>query len=241
MIRRASLLVLVALIVLAVVGDRLAEQAAAHAVGIKARQAALLNSVPTVSFHGFPFLTQAIGGRYRQIDVTTHDLHRGGLRLDTVTAQFHGVHVGLADALQGRVSEVPIDSGDGQVLITYADLNAYLAPHRLTVGDQQGGLRLSGPVSVPGLRAQVSGVLAIAVSGSTLVVGPDPGTLRGPSGLLAVPIATAAGPLLTIRIDTGVLPFGLTLRTAQARPDGVLVGARASGLVVPVPADASQR
>ena len=45
---------------------------------------------------------------------------------------------------------------------------------------------------------------------------------------------------MTVSIDTGVLPFGLKVLTAHVTPDGVRVDAAATGLVVPVPDDASR-
>lgn len=241
MIRRLLLLLLAALAVVLVVADRLAVQAAEHAVAVKVHEAALLRDDPSVTIRGFPFLTQAIAGRYREVDITAHGIHRGGVRIDTVSAQFFGVHVSLRDALAGRVGGVRIDRSSGSVLLTFTDLNGYLATRRVQLAPDPahpGEVAVRAQLSVAGRSLAVSGELTAALSGRTVTLVPVAGTLRVagvrlPAALLA-PVTGALG----VSVDTGVLPFGLRVNRVSVTSTGVLIGATATGLLVPVPANA---
>ena len=241
MIRRVVVLLLIVLVVVFVVADRLTETAAAKALAVKARQTGLLASDPTVDIHGFPFLTQAVRGRYSEIDVTTHGIHRGGLRLATVEGRFYGVHVGLGAVLEGRVTSVPIDRATGEVDVTYADLNAFLAPSHVSVASSgTNQLLVTGTASVPGGSVAVSGPVTVSVAGGTLTVSPPLSTLRGPGGVLPQAVARTVAAALTVRIPLANLPFGLQLKSVQVGPTQLTISASAKNLTVPVPADAAQ-
>jgi hypothetical protein len=238
-IRRILIVFVLAVAVIAVVGDRLAVSAAQRAVSIKVRDAALLGANPTVKITGFPFLTQAVRGRYDKIDVTAHDIHRDGVRIDTIRATFYGVHVGLSAALAGRVNAVPIDRSTGSILLTFADLDSYLAKRHLTVTDRGGALQVEGSLTIAGHALAVSGTYAVSVDGRKLVLSPVASSLRAAGVALSGTVASAVTSALAVSIDTGTLPFGLTISKAVVLPTGIGVDATARGLVVPVPADAS--
>lgn len=242
MIRRVLVLVVLFLVVVFVVADRLTEAAAAKALAVKVRQTSLLAGDPKVDIHGFPFLTQALRGRYTRIDVTTHGIHRDGLRLDTVKGTFEGVHVGLSAVLDGRVTSVPIDHATGEVDVTYPDLNAFLARSHLSVRfDAPNRLSVSGTAKILGASVPVSGPVSLSVSGGTLVLSPPPDTLRGPQGPLPAATAGTAATALTVRVTLNDLPFGLHLEHVRSDAAGVTLTAGASDIAVPVPADASQQ
>lgn len=240
MIRRAVALVLLALVVLLVIADRLTESATAHALAVRARQTGLLASDPAVVIRGFPFLTQAFRGRYDEIDVTTHGIHRGGLRIDTVIAHFHGVHVGLVAALDGSVAKVPIDRADGEADITYADLDAFLATKKLRLTATATGVQIAGASTVGGTRIPISGPVTVTVAQGVLALTPAAATLRGPAGALPAAAAATVAAAYTVRVPLIDLPFGLRLQTLSLQSTGLRITAAATGLTVPVPSDASQ-
>ncbi|HEX7353908.1 MAG TPA: DUF2993 domain-containing protein [Mycobacteriales bacterium] len=235
-------LVVLFLVVLFVVADRLTEAAAARALAVKARETSLLAGDPSVDIHGFPFLTQAIRGRYSRIDVTTHGIHRGGLRLDTVKGTFEGVHLGLSAALNGRVTSVPIDHATGEVDITYPDLNAFLAASHLSVHpDGSDHLTVSGTATLFGAAVTVSGPVAITVIGGSLSLAPPIATLRGPGGVLPEAAARTVAKAFTVQVRLNNLPFGLDLKSVRVGPTDITITASATNIAVPVPADASQQ
>ena len=85
-----------------------------------------LSAHPQVSIKGFPFLTQVLGGRYHEVDVSVRNVTRNNLTVDRLSVRAHGVSVPLSKVMSGSVSEVPVDRADAVVTLGYAHLNAYI-------------------------------------------------------------------------------------------------------------------
>jgi hypothetical protein len=135
--RRAVVTLLVLVALLAVL-DRVALWAAEHDVAERLQADAQLRTTPDVSIHGYPFLTQLIGGDYDDVDVDMHGLDSNGLRISRLSVHVHGAHVSLGDVLGQDRSPVHVDRATARLVLTYADLDAFVrrqagavAPHRL--------------------------------------------------------------------------------------------------------------
>lgn len=210
---RRLLIALAVIVALLVVADRVAVASADHVVAGRIQAEQGLDSRPSVSIHGFPFLTQAIGGTYTDVTLTMHDLRRGGVPVRTLSVRLRGVHVPLRAVLSQRLHSVPIDHATATVLITFADLNAFLDPRHLHVDAASGGrLRVTGSVTLLGRTLSASGTGRLDVKGDDVVVGVGHG--------------------LDFTIPLGSLPFRIVLVGAHATSQGVVVTATASGLVV---------
>src|SRR5690242_3738900 len=122
---RRLITVLVVLVLLAIVVDRAAWWFAQRAIAEQVQKTADLTERPEVSVGGFPFLTQALRGRYKQIDA---DLRNpavdGGLKIDELDIRFRGVRVSTGDAIKGRVNSVPVDSANAVATVSFVTLNA---------------------------------------------------------------------------------------------------------------------
>ena len=147
-----SLLVLVALLA---VLDRIALVAAQHDVAQRLQTDAHLSNSPSVKIRGFPFLTQLIGGNYDDVDVTMHGLDSAGLRIDRLSVHVHGAHVSIGDVISQDRSRIRVDRATAQVLLTYADVQAY-------VRQRVGGLAAA--------RLDRSAISGASVSGGNTVV-----------------------------------------------------------------------
>ena len=76
------MLVLLVLAALLAAADRYLVHLAERTVAEQAQASADLRTRPTVTIHGFPFLTQAVRGRYARIDVSAGGLfpsHTSGI------------------------------------------------------------------------------------------------------------------------------------------------------------------
>ena len=210
---RRILIVVAAVVALLVVLDRLAVVAADRVVAARIQTQEHLQSRPSVSIGGFPFLTQAIGGKYDDVTLTVHDFRRSVVPVDTISVTLHGVHVPVRSVFSQHLSSVPVDSATARVLLSYANLNAYLQPKGVTAsaaGD--GRIRLTGSVTVAGQKLSASGTATIDVTSDSLV-------LRAANAIsIAVPLAG--------------LPFGIALQSAKATNQGITVTATAQGLVL---------
>jgi len=115
-----SLAVLVAVLVAADFG--LAAYAE-HTVSQKAREQLKLTDDPSVTIHGFPFTTQAIGGDYGHISLSASGVPIQDLQDVGVTAELYDVTAPLSDLINGNTKAIDIGSLDAQVTIKASDIN----------------------------------------------------------------------------------------------------------------------
>jgi hypothetical protein len=209
---RRILIPLVVLVALFVVADRVAVHYANRVVAQRIQSDQGLSSKPDVSIGGFPFLTQAIGGRYDDVTVTLHDVRRGPVRVDRLTAHLNGVHVSLGAVFSQHLSSVPVDKATAQVFVAFPDLNAYLATRHISVSADGKLLRVTGSVTVAGHTITASGEGRLSISGDSVVV--------------------TASQNLGFQIPLTGLPFRIKLESAIVTNQGITVSASAEGLVL---------
>lgn len=227
----ALLGVLLLLLGVAVVVDRLAAAAVDRAVAARLAEAARLSATPQVQVRGFPFLTQAVRGRYEDVAVRASSVPVGALRLSTFSAQLHGVEVPLGDALSGSVTAVPVASIDATAVLGWADLTAALGDRGLSVSPATNGLvRVTGSLTVLGRTLEASALSRPVLQGREIVVTAERFEV-GNSAADAV-LSRALGSRLDFRLTLGALPFGLRLTSLTTGPDGVVLGARSDGAVL---------
>lgn len=234
MFRKLLVILVVALVGLLVVADRVVEVVAGHLVASHVRTAAQLGVTPSVTFEGFPFLTQAIAGDYREVSVTVHGLTSGGLRIATLQATLYGIHAGLGAVLSGHLQQLRIDRGTGSAFVTYADLDAYppAKAHHITVTRDGTEARVTGTVYVAGAPVTASGDAIIGVQGRQLLITPMPAQLQGAAAALPPSVRSSISNSLAIRVNLSGLPFGVVLRTATVEDTGIAFTATATGLEV---------
>ena len=103
---RRWLIILLVLAVVLVVGDRVAafaveRQIANQVADSAAERGAASEHSPEVDVHGFPFLTQVIGGEYGQVDITMRDVHADNLVFPTLELEAHNIDAPLTESLRG--------------------------------------------------------------------------------------------------------------------------------------------
>lgn len=115
-----SLVVLVGLLVAADFG--LAAYAE-HTVSQKAREQLKLTDDPSVTVHGFPFTTQAIGGDYGHLTLSASGVPIEALKDVAVNAELYDVRAPLSDLVNGNTKAINIGRLDAQVTIKASDIN----------------------------------------------------------------------------------------------------------------------
>ncbi len=227
------LLLLAGLVVALVVADRSAASYAERAVEAEVRREAGDPDAVQVRLRGWPFLTQALRGRYDRVEVRLAGLDTGGVRLAEVDAVLLGARVPLADALSREVREVPVDRLETRVRVPYDALSQSSGGRRLTVAPAGDDVRVSGEVEVFGQRLAASAVSRVELQGDAVVV-----TARS----LEIGDSTADG-LLTdalrdrfdLRLPLPALPYGLVVQDLDVEPDGVVVRSDAGPTVLARP------
>ncbi|OAA26057.1 Protein of unknown function (DUF2993) [Frankia sp. EI5c] len=236
---RALAFAVVLLLVLFVVGDRVAvaiakdqmEKQIAVSVAESLEPGATPPTVKSVSIGGFPFLTQVLFGKFKDIGVVIEGIPTPGPRISSVDANLKGVHVPLGDALSDNIGEVPVDRVRATVRITYDDLNSYLADQdpAVQVTPVDGGERVEISSSFAG--QEIGGVTTFEVEDNKLTLVPSEIQLRG--GITAsIPLPSGIR-LQSIPIPIGGLPFDLNIVQASTDASGLSLTATAKDVILP--------
>jgi hypothetical protein len=226
---RALLVVLLLLAGLALAADRGAEAFAEDRVAQLVAERGGLAGRPEVEIGGFPFLTQAVGGRYDdvRIGLTGADLGQPeGTRADV---SLRGVQVALSDVLSGSVQQVPVERVDGTATLAYALLAAELGPGT-TVTRAGDGLRVQRTVEVAGVSVPLTATGTVSLDGDTLVV--DVEDASGVGVDVPAVLVDRVGDALDLSYRIPQLPFGLQVTGVAPADDGVRVQVEATDTVL---------
>lgn len=246
---RVKKLVIVVIVIAAVLvaGDFGLAATAEYQVSKKMRTELSLTDDPSVTIHGFPFITQALAGNYSDVSViATHVPVQDKLRNVEVDADLRNVHVGLSDLLSGHVSSVRIAEVDGRVQIQAADVGRMLGindlqiipqtlntvlgvvaaaaqPNQFTNG-QRAGVELTGTVDIAGQLTKVSVFGLIELVNGSIVISPKKLDLS--NNLISGPVAGIVGQQVLSRFTLTLSPSELPLPfTVQATGVVVFPGA----------------
>ena len=224
------LLVLLALLSgAAVTADRVAVGIAEDRVAQQVAARAGLAGTPGVDITGFPFLTQALAGRYTdvRVDLTADQLGRpAGTRADV---SLQGVRLPLLDALSGSIEAVPVERVDGTATLSYDLLAAELGGNT-TLAPEGDGLRVTRTLEALGVEVPVTATGTVSLDGRDLVVDVTDAEAAGAD----VPgfVLDRAEDLLDVRYPVPALPFGLELTGVRPESDGVHVRVEATDTVL---------
>jgi len=220
--------VLLVLAVLLVGADRLGAYVAGQVVAAKLRTSAGLAADPSVRITGFPFLTQAIAGRYDRITVDAKDVNRGGAQLSDLTVDLIGARIPARQAISGAVPAVPVEALRGSVTLSYADL---VRRHTELVVTPLSGdrARVTGRLTILGQALTASTVSTLSLRGSALVLTAQSVAVEGQSSPL---VDRALAGRLDLRVPLGSLPYGLRLMSVHSTADGIVVDASSGPAVL---------
>lgn len=208
--------------------DRAVERWAEGYVADQLTQQAGLAGTPDVDVRGFPFLTQALEGRYDdvRISLTADELGQQGT---TAAVRLTGVHLPLSTVLSGDVQEVPVDRIEGTATLSYDLLSDQLGGDS-TLAPEGDGLRVTKTVEILGYTLPLTATGTVTLDGDELVVDVENASGAG----VDVPgfLVDRASDLLDLRYAVPALPFGLQLTSVTPAPDGVVVEVEATDTVL---------
>jgi hypothetical protein len=226
---KALVVVLVVLLGLAVVADRVAVGIAEDRVAQELAAEGGLQGAPEVDITGFPFLTQAVAGRYDDVRISLSADQLGQPEGTRARVALRGVAVPLSSVLAGAVREVPVDRVDGTATLSYALLSAQLGGDT-TLRREGSGLRITRTVELLGRAFPVTAAGTVTLDGNDLVVDVEDATGAG----VDVPrfLVDQVTDLLDLRYAVPALPFGLRLTSVTPAGDGVVLGLEATDTVI---------
>ena len=226
---KVLVVVLLLLVGLGVVADRVALGIAERTVAERVAEAGSLSGSPEVDIRGFPFLTQALGGRYDDVRISLTAPELGQPEGTQADVALHGVHVPLSDVVSGSVQEVPVDRIDGTATLSYDLLAAQLGGDT-TLRHEGDGLRITKTVELLGQTIPLTATGTVTLDGSQLVIDVEKATGAGVD--LPGFLVSRASDLLDLRYDVPPLPFGLQLTGVRPAEDGVVVQVAAEDAVL---------
>jgi hypothetical protein len=222
---------LVVLLALLLVADRVGAEVASRAVAEQARTSGGLSATPEVDIAGFPFLTQALSGRYDEVTVRASDVPAGEVRLSAFEAVLTGVEVPLRDALSGSIDSVPVSGLVAEAVVGYDELTRRSGNRQLIVAPGGGDrVRVTGRVEVLGQTLSASAVSRVEVDGQALRVTAE--SYEVGNATADALLTRALGDRLDLRVPIEGLPYGLQVRGLEVRAGGVVVLAGAGPTVL---------
>ncbi|UZJ25081.1 LmeA family phospholipid-binding protein [Rhodococcus antarcticus] len=236
----------VVLVVVALLTDFGSAAYAEYRVSRELRSTLSLDADPDVRINGFPFLTQAVAGDYRSVDVRASGVPVAGFGEVTVEATLRGVRVPASDVVSGKVGEVVAASVEARVRIGATDLGRYLRVPDLEVSEPPRAtgtspdaprttVVLTGTVDVVGLEKKVSvdaslsltAAGGVAVTATRLDLGAD-----GGRSSLAESVVSALLARLSVTLDPSTVPFGILPTAVRAEGSEIVVAGTGTDVTV---------
>ncbi|MGI8667876.1 MAG: LmeA family phospholipid-binding protein [Jatrophihabitans sp.] len=226
---RGPLIFLLLVAVLLVVLDRVALVVAEHRIAAKVQSSQQLDTRPSVSIEGFPFLTQVAAGHFHAATLSAADLVVGDsgrtVRLSTLHARVSGIRTSR------NFSSATADQVNGTVTLSYPELSRAVGVNlAYDGGTVDGNGRVKAIKSVSVLGKTVSGAVSAevrVVGGNQLVFSAIQVGLPQAGVLVPQAITDELSAVFKNQLSLKGLPFGLQIQRLIAGPDGVQVSATA--------------
>lgn len=219
--RKGLIVGLIVLIGLVVAADRIGLLMAQRAIAKAVASEYELDSEPDVTIKGFPFLTQALDGKYHEIDIDVGDLTEQGVQLTDATVKLKGLTASIADAKNGDASAMVADSATSTATVAYSDVDRE-APRGMKVSAKDSALQVHGPVTVLGFSREVTTTVTVKPAGRSVRVEPE----KVNTGGLNVPVSIVKR-AFTFTVPVRGLPLGTRITDVEVRPEGLRVSATA--------------
>ena len=246
----------------------------AAAVGVDYGAAALTESVvarqmrsqlsladePSVRVNNFPFLTQAISGRYKSVDVTADHIAVGPLHDVQVRSQLRDVSAPLSQMLGDGPRTVTVREVEGTVRIGAPDVERLIreagdvpvdklyidgidadglekavddgADPALLSLEPATAVRMGGTVDVLGQEQQVTIIAELQLADGRVQITPRDIRLADEDAKLPVALQRTLSRLFTLTLDPGALPLQVTPTTLRATSGGLEISGLTGRLVL---------
>lgn len=228
-----ALLVVVVILVVLGLGIALADRILAGLAEHKASEYLTepFGHPPSVRVHGAPFLTQALRGRYRDVEVAGGGLQIGEMAGATLNARLSNIYLPPRDLLTGRATELPCERVEGRLVLPYGELARVGRVPGLSLTYQDGRLIASASLPVPGISqlARVSGQARLTVDGAAVWLRVSGLSVAGIS--LTALVIRQLLPRMNVPIPLPPLPWGLRLEELRPSEAGLVVTGSAAAVV----------
>ncbi len=185
----------------------------------------------TVRVHGRPFLTQALRGRYANVEVLG-SLRVGDITGATLVARLTNAYLPLRELLGRRARELPCEHVEGQIVLPYGEIARVSRIPGLVLAYEGSRLLASASLPVPGISqlARVGGEAVLSLSGNGAVWLRIRGVSVAGISLPGI-VLNQLLPSLNVPIPLPPLPYGLRLDELTPTSRGLVVSGSADAVV----------
>jgi hypothetical protein len=219
--------VVVLVAALLLVADRVSRALAESAISRSLAVNAPFDRPPSVSIDGFPFLTQVVAGKYREIDISGTGLRLGDISGAGLDAHLHGIHLPLGDIVRRDVTSLPIDEIDGDVTLPYSELARLTGVAGLVLTEDGSAVRATVPVLG---SASASGTGTVQVVGSAIKI--NVLSLEAAGVSLPSALVRSVSEAISVPIPLPALPYQLKIESVLPTATGIAVRGSASHVVL---------
>ena len=257
---KRTVAVLIVLGAAAVGADYGAAALTESAVAREMRSQLGLTDDPSVRINNFPFLTQAISGRYRSVDVVADHVAIGPLQDVQVRSQLRDVSAPLSQLLGDGPRTVTVREVEGTARIGAADVERLIrsasdvtidklwidridadgleqavedgADPALATLDPAKAVRLGGTVEFLGQEEQATIIAELQLADGRVRITPRDIRLGDDATPLPVALQRSLSRLFTLTLDPGALPLEVTPTTLRATNGGLEISGLTGRLVL---------
>ncbi|MFI0350702.1 DUF2993 domain-containing protein [Actinomadura sp. 9N407] len=223
---RKVLLVLLVLVVGGVIAtDRIGVRIAQDQIGQQIQSQYNLLRQPDVKIHGFPFLTQAVGGEYDRIEVGIGDWTQEDVRVTDVKIEMRGLKAPLSDVTAGNSANMTVRTATASAVIPYGAIQQRAPKEVKKIGPKGDDLQVDLTGSLMGLPLNGTAVVSVKVVDKGLAITP----VSVGTGGAQIPLNLIQRQL-TWTVPVTDLPVGSRISEVQPTPEGLRVAATAENL-----------
>jgi len=221
--------VLVVLLILLVGGliaaDRIGVRVVQDEIGKRIAAQHGLQRQPEVTIHGFPFLTQAIGGEYDQIDVLIDEYTEQNVTVTGVRVEMHGVRAPLSEVMSGNTANVTARTATASAVIPYDAIQREAPDEVRRIAASGTELKVDLAGTIAGIPLNGTAIVSVAATSEGVRITPrsiGTGGVQIPVNLLQQRLAWT--------VPVRDLPVGSRISQVQVTPSGLRVGATAENV-----------
>ncbi|WP_067687203.1 LmeA family phospholipid-binding protein [Nocardia jejuensis] len=221
---RVFLILLVVLAIALIAGDRVVVAMAQNEIGRQIAEEYNLPRQPEVDIRGFPFLTQAVDGRYRDIHIRIGDWTEQNISVRDLDITLTDVSAPLSELLDNRTSSLVASTATATALVPYDAVKPFAPSGVESITNSPDGLRVTGTFDIEGIPVPVPATVTVTVAPSDTGFEITPVSIQAAGGGPTISLALLRS-TLAFSVPLEQLPVGAKLTAIHPTADGLEVTA----------------
>lgn len=221
---RKALVVLLVLVVGGLIAaDRIGVRVAQGEIARQVAAQEGLTRQPDVTIHGFPFLTQAVGGEYDHIEVVIGEYTEQDVTLSDVRVDMRGLRAPLSDLANGSTANVTARTATASAIVPYSAIEERAPKEVEGIAPKGENLEVDLAGAVMGVQLSGKAVVSLEATAKGIAVSP---VSVAPDGGPQIPLALVKRQLTWV-VPITDLPVGSRISRIEPTADGLRVSATA--------------